>query len=151
MQVFLLLLFSTFNLSGSCEIEQIRSTFFSIEEESQVVNYIELCNESDCQESQYYKAVAIMWKASFTYWPHQKYAYFTEGRDMLEELIKTYPDDTELRFLRYIVQVNTPRFLGYSNDIENDLVFINTNLSKEDYSESHKELILETIDFVNKK
>ena len=70
---------------------------------------------------------------------------------MLEELIKTYPDDTELRFLRYIVQVNTPRFLGYSNDIENDLVFINTNLSKEDYSESHKELILETIDFVNKK
>jgi hypothetical protein len=151
MQVFLLLLFSTFNLSSSCDIEQIRSTFFSIEEESEIVNYIELCNESDCQESQYYKAVAIMWKASYTYWPHQKFSYFTEGRDMLEDLIKTYPDDTELRFLRYIVQVNTPRFLGYYSNTEKDLIFINSNLNNEDYSESHKELIRETIDFVNNK
>jgi hypothetical protein len=151
MQVFLLLLFSTFSLSSSCDIEQIRSTFFSIEEESEIVNYIELCNESDCQESQYYKAVAIMWKASYTYWPHQKFSYFTEGRDMLEDLIKTYPDDTELRFLRYIVQVNTPRFLGYYSNTEKDLIFINSNLNNEDYSESHKELIRETIDFVNNK
>jgi hypothetical protein len=150
MQVFLFLFLSTFNLTDSCNLDQIRSTFFSITNESQLTNYIELCDSSNCKESEFYKSVAIMWKAEYTYWPHQKYALFTEGKNMLEDLIKEYPNNTELRFLRYIVQVNTPRFLGYKDNINNDLSFINSNLTKEDYSNSHKELILETIEFANK-
>ena len=148
MQVLLLLFISTFNLGEPCDLEQIRSTFFSINNEAQLTEYIELCDQSSCKESEFYKSVATMWKAEYTYWPHQKYAYFTEGRDNLEELIKKYPNNTELRFLRYIVQVNTPRFLGYNSEIDNDLSHINDNLENENYSSSHKDKMLETMDFV---
>lgn len=148
MQVLLLLFLSTFNMGQTCDLEQIRSTFFSIENENQLTEYLELCDQYTCKESEFYKSVATMWKAEYTYWPHQKYAYFTEGRDQLEDLIKKYPNNTELRFLRYIVQINTPRFLGYDSEIENDLSYINNNLESENYSSSHKDLMLETMNFV---
>jgi len=93
MQVLLLLFISTFNLGEPCNLEQIRSTFFSINNEAQLTEYIELCDS---------------------------------------------------------IQVKTPRFHKYNSEINNDLSHINNNLENENYSSSHKDKMLETMDFVYK-
>ena len=145
--IFLLLITSVFAPSD-CSIDEIRSSFFQVTTESELTNYLNLCKKSDCKESQYYLAVATMWQAEYTYWPNKKYAYFNEGKKMLEGLINKYPEDPELRFLRYIVQSSCPPFLGYRDNISLDEKFIKDNIDSGNYSEKHTEMILETMNYI---
>ena len=135
----------------NCEISELRSSFFQVESEQELSVYLDLCRSSNCQESEYYLAVATMWQAEYTYWPNKKYGYFNQGREMLEELIVKYPKDVELRFLRYIVQASCPPFLGYRTNIAEDYQFVEENISFTNYPEEHTKMILETIDYLKAK
>ena len=55
---------------------------------------------------------------------------FRIGKDMLESAIKNDPESVELRFLRYSIQKNIPKFLSYSNNLEKDLKFVKDNISQ---------------------
>ena len=145
-----LLLFSTF-IPFDCQIEEVRSSFFNVDSEEELSVYLDLCKESNCEESKYYLAVATMWQAEYTYWPNKKYSYFNEGREMLETLITKNPQNVELRFLRYIVQSSCPPFLGYTNDISTDIEFIEGNISKANFPKNHEDMILKTIKFIKAK
>ena len=57
----------------------------------------------------------------------EKLIYFNKGKKLLETAIKEDPKSVELRFLRYSIQKNIPRFLLYSN-LEKDLSFVNENI-----------------------
>lgn len=59
--------------------------------------------------------------------PYTKYKYFLSGKGLMEDAVKKYPDDIELRFLRLTIQLNVPSFLGYSNDITSDKKMILSN------------------------
>jgi len=148
--IVLFLLFSAFT-PLNCEIEEVRNSFFNVDSEEELAVYLNLCKESTCQESEYYLAVATMWQAEYTYWPNKKYSYFNEGREMLEDLIKKNPQNVELRFLRYIVQSSCPPFLGYTGDIESDMLHIQQNIKKANFPTDHKDMILKTIDFIKAK
>ena len=47
---------------------------------------------------------------------------------MLEKAISSDPNNLELRFLRYCVQINTPKFLNYNEDLKSDSLFITSQL-----------------------
>jgi hypothetical protein len=67
-----------------------------------------------------YQGAVKMLLASFAFMPNTKYAFFTNGKVLLEKAIIESPSDLELRYLRLSIQQNTPSFLGYKSDIETD-------------------------------
>ena len=76
-----------------------------------------------------YKASATMMMANYVGSPFSKLSYFKKGKQMLEEAVSADKQNVELRLLRYLVQKNTPSFLGYDDNIEEDKAFISNNLS----------------------
>ena len=58
-----------------------------------------------------------------------KLFYFQKGKKILESSIKKKPNSVELRFLRYTIQKNLPRFLFYYNHLDKDLIFVINNIN----------------------
>jgi hypothetical protein len=52
--------------------------------------------------------------------PIQKHSEFTKGKNILEKLIQEYPDEILFRYFRYIIQINSPSFLNYKQNINED-------------------------------
>ena len=77
-----------------------------------------------------YNAIAILLKSKFIINPIHKLKSFLEGKELLEEVIKYYPKDIELRFLRFCVQKSAPSILDYKINIIEDSQFILDNISK---------------------
>ena len=69
-----------------------------------------------------------------------KYKTFNKGKNNIEQAVEMAPDNIEIRVIRWSVQHNAPRFLGYHQEIENDKQFINDN-KHEIQSESLKQLL----------
>lgn len=67
-----------------------------------------------------YIAVSHMIEAKHLFNPSSKLSAFNNGKTQLENMIKSDPENLELRFLRIGVQTNTPSFLGYSSQIQTD-------------------------------
>jgi len=49
-----------------------------------------------------------------------KISYFNEGKNEIEQQINAHPELVELKFIRLMVQLNAPSFLGYSENIDKD-------------------------------
>lgn len=62
--------------------------------------------------------------ATHTNDPIKKISYFNAGKSNLENSILKLPNNTELRYLRLMLQLNVPSILGYSKNIEDDRSFI---------------------------
>jgi len=75
-----------------------------------------------------YKASGTMMMANYVINPLSKLSYFNRGKRMLESAIAADTKSLELRFLRFMVQVNSPSFLGYVNNIESDKRYILDNM-----------------------
>lgn len=88
-----------------------------------------------------YHASGIMSKANYTLWPTTKLSYFNEGKKMLEQVIAKFPNETELRFIRYNVQHGAPSFLGYSNSLEEDKQLILKGIDQLNWSAAYKKEI----------
>ena len=72
-----------------------------------------------------YKGLASCTSADFAIWPSTKWKLFIEGKSRIEKAIKSDPTNPEVRYVRLMVQLNAPAFVGYSDDIDDDLgVFI---------------------------
>ncbi len=74
----------------------------------------------------------------------KKYSYFKKGKEMIEEAIKLDPDNLEIKFLRFLNQINAPWFLNYKSNIDDDFKFINSNLDLIS-DERFKKIIIETL------
>lgn len=78
--------------------------------------------------------------ANHVWSPMAKYKTFNKGKNNIEKAVEMAPDNIEIRVIRWSVQHNAPRFLGYHQEIENDKQFINDN-KHEIQSESLKQLL----------
>lgn len=67
-----------------------------------------------------YLGATLMVQAQYEFWPLQKLASFTKGKTLLEAAIQQQPNETELRYLRYIIQVESPSFLNYRTALKED-------------------------------
>lgn len=70
-------------------------------------------------------------RAAFQKSPKDKLSDFKQGAELLESCVNEQPKNVEFRFLRYIIQTKSPRFLGYTDNIDED----------KDYIEHHTDLI----------
>lgn len=67
-----------------------------------------------------YEGALLMKKAGIVSNPKDKLSLFKDGRTKLEHAIKSNPNMIEFLFLRYMIQENSPSFLGYNTNLEED-------------------------------
>jgi len=72
--------------------------------------------------------------------PITKLKTFNKGKKNLEKAVPMDSENIEIRFIRWSVQKNAPRFLGYYQQIEEDKKFISDKKHKIQ-SESLKQLV----------
>jgi hypothetical protein len=71
-----------------------------------------------------YKACSIMIMAKFVTNPIYKFSKFNDGKNLLEKCIRKDNRNVETRFLRFTVQCNAPKFLGYNSSMLLDKNFL---------------------------
>ena len=65
-----------------------------------------------------------MMMAKYVVSPINKLSKFNEGKNLLEKCIEKDNKNVELHFLRFTVQSNAPKFLGYNSSLLLDKNFI---------------------------
>ena len=94
-----------------------------------------------------YEGCFYLIKCKFSKSYIEKIKYFTNGKTLLETAIKLDPESVELKFLRYSIQKNLPKFLFYNN-IEKDFNFVNKNIDSINDKKT-KQFILNSLIFIN--
>jgi hypothetical protein len=67
-----------------------------------------------------YEGALLMKKASLAGKPKDKLSFFKAGRIKLETALLAEPDNTDLHFLRLVIQEKAPKIVHYRADIEKD-------------------------------
>lgn len=116
------------------EIEDVRVLFHKAESSQKVcielMKLLEPYNEMNNALFLGYRASATIMMAKHLINPFSKLSYFKKGKLLLEKAIKFDRKNVELRFLRYTIQSNVPSFLNYSDDKENDKLFLLQSLNR---------------------
>ncbi|RZL50642.1 MAG: hypothetical protein EOP00_03395 [Pedobacter sp.] len=76
-----------------------------------------------------YKGAGIMIGANYAFNPISKLNKFNKGKKLIEQAIARQPKNLELRYLRFTIQTNLPKFLGYSAAIKADKEFVINQLT----------------------
>lgn len=129
-----LLIQSSFGSAKTPQIEDVRVLFHKAQSSQKVcTELIELLEPYNDQNNALflgYRASATMMMAKHLINPFSKLSYFKKGKLMLEKAIQFDQKNVELIFLRYTIQTNVPSFLNYSDNKENDRMFLLQSLSK---------------------
>lgn len=130
-----LLLSSTVDCQQVQDIDEIRHLYVHAQKEKvacqQLYNLTENSNLNANTLAYSYHAVAKMMLAKHDSNPVKKWRYFYKGKNMLENAINKYPNNLELRFLRYCVQLNVPDFLAYNSNLESDKEIITNQIDEQ--------------------
>ena len=86
-----------------------------------------------------YKGAAITLKAKFAKTIKEKKNLFVEGVKLVENAVKSEPNNVEIRLVRLSIQENAPRILNYKKNIDEDKKLLLSNLGEQ--SQSLKEYI----------
>lgn len=76
-----------------------------------------------------YKAAAKIMEAKIT--KSNRKALVKSGATSLETVIKSNPNNAELRVIRMSVQENIPKIVGYRGNLKDDKAFLLTNYSRQ--------------------
>lgn len=76
-------------------------------------------NNIDCA----YKGLCETMMASHVFFFTTKLKYFNLGKERIDEVIKKESRNSELCYIRLLVQLNAPSFLGYNEEINQDFDF----------------------------
>ena len=111
--------YSTFEIrnlykKANCEVSSCKK----------IISILSAYNETNNTLWAGYKACATMMMANYVINPYSKLSNFSKGKKLLEKCINADFNNTELRFLRFSVQTKAPAFLGYTNSIEGDKMFL---------------------------
>lgn len=87
---------------------------------------IQITVNSSNEVERAYLAAGLMVSSKYHINPFKISKIFNEGKVQLEDLVSENFEEAEIRFLRYSIQLNTPKFIGYSKNIDEDrLVLVN--------------------------
>ena len=119
------------NKAQSVSVEQSRIVFEQVRDNEKIGSTYLRSIKNDCEFDPIicgYKGAIMMVMAKHFYNPYNKWKYFVEGKKQLEISIKDQPKNIELIYLRFCIQTNAPRFLGYHSNITNDRQFLKKEL-----------------------
>jgi len=102
----------------------------SAEEIDKIITKLE--NEKKSPMVNAYLGALYMKKSGFLRVPAEKLELFRKGQQMLDHEIELQPQNTEMRFVRLIMQEKSPKMLKYNSNIQEDKAIILKNFSKLD-------------------
>lgn len=97
-----------------------------------------------------YKGCTEALKAKHAWNPYNKLDYMNSFDKIINEAISKSPDDIEIRFLRYSVQLNTPKYLGLSKNLAEDKSMIVNLFLQKKFKNKDKVLVTEIFQFMLK-
>lgn len=150
-----LILFSFISILGFAQdLKEIRELYpnaaENLENTTKLAGELQTVNNTEKPVLLAYKGAVKTLKAKFTKSKSDKKEFFKEGVTLIENAVKADPENIEIRYLRLSVQENSPRFLGYHKDIEDDKEFIlknYTNTSSKDLKSILKDFSLKSESF----
>lgn len=80
--------------------------------------------QANTWEEKAYEGAFLCLKAEEVLSPFDKYAYFKEGTKLIDQAVKAEPESFHPRFIRYVIQYQTPAFLMYKDNLEEDAKFL---------------------------
>ena len=82
-----------------------------------------------------YKGMCETMLAQFAFLPTTKYSYWVAGKEKIEKAIQLAPNDAEVRYVRLLIQLNCPSFLGYNDAIDQDLALFTSKITNQGFSQ----------------
>lgn len=140
-----ILLFVGISVFGNSPVDTVRNQFPYIDSLEQCETNILLLQNEDIAVAKAYTAAMVLMKSRFVKSPIKKYQNFKKGKAALDQIIDENSDNLEFRYIRYGFQKNIPNFLGYHKNIEEDLAFIETNLTSSSYATSFKKKMIKNL------
>tara|TARA_B100000809_G_scaffold236349_1_gene255329 strand:- start:555 stop:1070 length:516 start_codon:yes stop_codon:yes gene_type:complete len=139
---------SSITLFGQLQMtdDSLRILFHQIINEDDIENLLSYQKDIHTNISEAYFGSATVMKAQYVFSPIQKYNNFKDGTKLLETSLKTC-QTVENTYLRLLVQINTPHFLGYYEDMTEDVSFIVDNIDDCTLTEQWKVTFLEKLVF----
>lgn len=126
----ILIILAKFAFSSSI-LDNARVLYMSASEsEKDCKKLFDISNNSDNVILKAYNAASMMIMAKFIKNPLSKLASFNKGKKKLELCIKYKPRNIELLFLRFSIQSESPSFLGYNSNLNDDKNMIFQNYTK---------------------
>lgn len=129
-------LISIFSINAQCsDLNKLREVYMlSYSDVKSCIKLNDLsknCNPELEPVKYSYNIISNLMKCNFTLNPVTKYKLFKNSTQKLDSMILLNPDYTEIRLLRYLVQLNCPKFLAYHTNIDEDYNFIMSNKKAE--------------------
>lgn len=116
-------------LGSTTTFGEIRDDFHSTEPDKQ--HLLTVINDDSYAESSislaYYGLCEAM-MAEHLFLPTSKISSFKKGKLKIEQAISDHPENSELRYIRLLIQLNTPKFVNYHGEISEDLQYFVENL-----------------------
>jgi len=113
-------------------LDEIRKSYLeSAKSEENINKLISTCKEYKSKNDSIiyaYRTVADLMLIKYKYNPLYKLKLFTEKSRKLDIIVTNNFNNIEIRFLRYCVQKQTPKFLGYNDNLKLDYQFIIQNI-----------------------
>lgn len=135
MKLFLVLLFI---MAGSGEhqgtsLSEVRNLYQKASKEERAgIKLLKLTKGFDENNPVFlgYYGAAHMIRAKYVFNPFSKMSHFNKGKNLYSQAIEADPENIELRFLRFAVQSETPFFLGYKENLEEDKKFLLSKIKR---------------------
>lgn len=124
------LLLALFTLAGTADYTLVRQTYLkAVYSETETLALEKLTKGQAATDAvmQAYYGSALALKAKFSYNPYNKVVHVKSGSAQLNAAVVKFPQHTEIRFLRYSVEYNTPSMVGISAHLSEDKAFILTH------------------------
>ena len=143
MKYILVLLFFVNLTNAQSDVKEVRKIFLLSSDSQLKCSQLNKMTSEKVNESPIYHSYNIVSKiieSKYLINPLKKVKVFKENTKRLDSLLVIYPKILEIRFLRYSIQSNAPKILGYTNFVSEDYEFIMKNISYAD--EDLKKIIM---------
>lgn len=134
MKLLLSLLTGLFLFFQSADIEELRNSYAKANQSvTNTQNFIDLAEKQSSSDAVIsgYKAAAKIMEAKITTEKSKRKSFIKSGAANLESIIKSNPNNVELRLVRLSVQENLPKIVGYHSSLKDDKTFLLSNFSKQ--------------------
>ncbi len=109
-------------------------TVFKSDSKDNISELIEHYENTDLSGSllNVYKGALLIKKSSYLNSVSERIEYFSHGKELIEKEIADFPENIEYRFIRLILQEQTPPILRYKSEIPEDKNTIMNSLNSID-------------------
>lgn len=147
-KVMILVIFSLVGIAcygQSMDLESIRANYKKAVSDKKIcltmIERLSTDKESSVHLS-YLGAFQMIWAKHITN-PISKLKTFNKGKKNIDHAVMVEPSNLEIRILRLSVQKNSPAFLGYKKNIEEDEKFIKA--SNKDITSTHLKNMIQSL------